>query len=367
MIIGHQLTTGALQKALKQDKIHNAYLFVGKNGIGKRTLARWFAEQLLYAPRQRRLPLDGHPDFYTLAPLEATGKRETVKLAAVQSLISYLRQQPLMSHRNVILIDQADALTNSAANALLKTLEEPRKAVLLLTTEDLEAVPVTVRSRCQVYYLEPLSASECQTVLNPFVVDVPPAIVALAPGQPGAVLEHCRLVNALEPVRAALSAGFQAPHSCLALAKELKLLTTRHQQLWLLQWWQRSLVEQSQSYLLMCDQAIKQLGQNVQPELVWDVLLCQLSAAGINSLDLPAPVALLERPTAKAIVETETPSSAKSRQTRRSSGTKTQRTGRPTNPATEAGTAVTPPTAAPSSTGGIQQRSLFTKRPTGSS
>ena len=353
-VIGHDSTVRCLQTTLEQQRVHNAYLFVGIDGIGKRTLARWFAEQLLYVPKRRQLPLDGHPDFYTLEPLDTeTGKRGVVKMEAVQSLISYLRQQPLVSTRSVILLDQADTFTHSAANALLKTLEEPRKAVLLLTTDQPDAVVTTVRSRCQTLYLSPLTTSECRTVLAPHVTDPPAAFVEWSPGQPGTILQHCRQLNALEPVRAALQQGITAAHECLGLAQSLKELT-QTQQVWLLQWWQRSLVDQPHQ-LAHCDQAIAQLQQHVQPELVWDIFLLALSQQGSVALTLPAPVTLHTPVAVTAPVDIETTPAVKSRQTRQSNGSKKTKSNVET---------ITPPTVEPTTETppALKQLSLFAKR-----
>jgi len=365
--IGHALTLQLLQKALEEQRIHNSYLFVGSDGIGKRTLARWFAERLLYVRGKRQLPLNGHPDFYTLAPLDTeTALRGTVKIEAVQALIGYLRQQPLISTRSVILLDQADALTTSAANALLKTLEEPRKAVLLLTTDQPEKVPTTIRSRCQIYYLQTLSESECRAVLAPFVSQVPATLMALAPGQPGQILQHSRIVNSLEAVRAALQQGCHAPHECLGLSQSLKPLT-QTQQVWLLQWWQRSLFDQPH-LLERFDQSITQLQQHVQPQLVWDVLLLQLRDHGVLTLDLPAAVDLQSPIPVTAPLEVEPDvarPTAKSSQTRKSNGS-TKTKSKPTIAATpeDSTEAVVEPVKTAT---GVKQHSLFAKRPTGNS
>jgi DNA polymerase-3 subunit delta' len=364
--IGHALSVQLLQNALDQERIHNAYLFVGSQGVGKRTLARWLAEQLLYLPDKRHLPLDRHPDFYTLEPLDTeTGKRAVIKVDAVQSLIRYLRQQPLVSSRSVILIDQADTLTVSAANALLKTLEEPRKAVLLLTTDQLDAVVTTIRSRCQTLYLQTLSESECQAVLAPYVTPAPTELVALAPGQPGQILQHCRMVNALAPLSSVLAQGVRSPHECLGLAQSLKALT-QTQQMWLLQWWQRSLFDQP--HLLECfDHAIAQLQQSVQPELAWDVLLLQLNRNGVWAVDLPEPVSLHEPILVIAEEAVERTKLAKSHQTRKSNGSKKTKSIATVRPADVEQTTATLDVQTPQPPA-LKQLTLFPKRTvTGSS
>lgn len=358
--IGHKFSVQLLQAALDQSRVHNGYLLVGPKGIGKRTVARWFAEQLLRTPKKQSLPLDGHPDFYTLEPLEEeTGKRSMVKLEAVQSLLGYLRQQPLVSSRSVVLIDQADSLTISAANALLKTLEEPRKAVLLLTTERPDKLLTTIGSRCQTLYLELLTEPACRAVLTPYVSDVPPELLALSPGQPGVILQSCRTVNALAVVKDELQQGAKTAHACLALAQKLKVLT-QTQQLWLLQWWQQT--AKQTPHLAAFDQAIAQLSAHVQAELVWDALLLQLCEQGAATLGLPASASLHE-PVQPATPESPTkPTKAKSRQTPKSDGSK-PKGGTVTQTLTDQSKEPTATTAAaPTTTTELKQLSLFKRQ-----
>jgi len=184
--------------------------------------------------------------------------------------------------------------------------------------------------------------------------------MALAPGQPGQILQHCRLVNSLETVRAALQQGVQSPHECLGLAQSLKTLT-QTQQVWLLQWWQRSLFDQPH-LLERFDQSITQLQQHVQPQLVWDVLLLHLHSHGVRALDLPEPTDLQE-PTTVPVVEVEADvvqPTAKSRQTRKSNGsTKTE-----SKPALTAAPDSTPTAVEPVKPAtGMKQYSLFSKPP----
>ena len=103
-----------------------------------------------------RLSSDGtHPDLVVLHP-EGTGLKPSIKIEIIRTLLQRLSLRPFGSHEAggvshvVVLIEEAEALTDGAANALLKTLEEPPEGVLfiLITTAE-ERLPSTLRSRCQ--------------------------------------------------------------------------------------------------------------------------------------------------------------------------------------------------------------------------
>jgi DNA polymerase-3 subunit delta' len=132
----------SLARAIAERRLGHAYLLVGPTGAGKGTLARALAAALL-----GRIRADGtHPDLTTLAPEE--GKRE-IGIDAVRAACAEMALAPLEAPGRVALVLGADLLGEEAANALLKTLEEPPEgAVLVLTTTRPEAVLPTIRSRC---------------------------------------------------------------------------------------------------------------------------------------------------------------------------------------------------------------------------
>jgi DNA polymerase III subunit delta' len=132
----------------------HAYLLHGPPGTGKHDASRVFAALLLGCDVRRVVP-GSHPD---LAMIEPEG--ESLLVDQIHELSGALRYRPQEAVRRVGIVDEADRLNRDAANAFLKTLEEPPgDVVLILVAEDLSRVLPTVRSRCQPIAFSPLSAS----------------------------------------------------------------------------------------------------------------------------------------------------------------------------------------------------------------
>jgi DNA polymerase-3 subunit delta' len=137
-----------LRRSLAADRVHGAYLFEGPPGSGRRATAAWFARLLLRGEAPD--PAEGaaaefpaHPDFHLVEPDGANVKVDQVR--ALQRALGLVANE---GGRRVGVILGAERLRVEAANALLKTLEEPpRGATLVLVAESSEGLPRTVRSR----------------------------------------------------------------------------------------------------------------------------------------------------------------------------------------------------------------------------
>ncbi len=150
-LIGNQHAIEVLQSHLELGSFSHAYLFVGPDGVGKKNAAHFFAASLLDAPRSS---LFQHPDFSSLSLEE--GKKE-ISITAVRQVIRELSQSPFLAKRKVVVIAPAEFLSRSAADALLKTLEEPSvSCVILLLANSYERIPETLRSRMQVIRFLPV-------------------------------------------------------------------------------------------------------------------------------------------------------------------------------------------------------------------
>ncbi|MBN1956422.1 MAG: DNA polymerase III subunit delta' [Anaerolineae bacterium] len=172
-IVGHEWAVGLLQRAVARDELFHAYLFTGPPGVGKSTLALTLARVLFCAGESRpcgncqpcRLVASGnHPDLHFLSPESRSGQ---MTIGQIRDLQRQLALTPNMGRRRVAILEGFERANPSAANALLKTLEEPPPyAVLILLSPDSDVLLPTVVSRCQVISLRPLPASLIRRALE---------------------------------------------------------------------------------------------------------------------------------------------------------------------------------------------------------
>ena len=173
-IIGHDWAVRLLQRAVEEGTLSHAYLFTGPPGVGKETLAHALARALLCEAeadrpcgscRACRLTAAGtHPDLHLVRPESATGR---LTIGQVRELGRQLALTPSMGRHRVAILADFDRATPSAANALLKTLEEPPAyVVLILLAPDADSLLPTIVSRCQVVPLRPLPIGQVREALE---------------------------------------------------------------------------------------------------------------------------------------------------------------------------------------------------------
>jgi DNA polymerase-3 subunit delta' len=167
-IRGHETLVRAFQDVLRRGRLAHAYLFVGPEGIGKRLFAVELAKTLLCenppGGEQRsacdachaclQIQAGTHPDFQLVGVPE--GKHE-FPIDLMHEVIGHLALKPARGRHRVAILDDADLLSEEAANCFLKTLEEPPPASLLIligTSPDRQ-MP-TIQSRCQLIRFQPL-------------------------------------------------------------------------------------------------------------------------------------------------------------------------------------------------------------------
>jgi DNA polymerase-3 subunit delta' len=153
-LLGQERVAAFLRRSIADGASSHAYLFVGPPGAGKKSAARALACALLCAdggcgicPACTRVKRGSHPDVRVVEPEGAA----TYMVEQVRDLIHDVNMSPIEAPVKVYILDRAEALGQQAANALLKTLEEPPEAVVLvLLATSYEAVIPTVSSRCRV-------------------------------------------------------------------------------------------------------------------------------------------------------------------------------------------------------------------------
>ena len=177
-LIGHEAVERELSEAFAGGRMHHAWLIVGPEGVGKATLAYRLARHVLARPDERdpagqsleiapetaaarQIRALSHPGLLVLRrPYDVRSKRiaASIPVDVVRRLKSFLGLTAAEGTWRVVIVDAADELNINAANALLKSLEEPptRALFLLVASEPSRLLP-TIRSRCRRLDLAPLT------------------------------------------------------------------------------------------------------------------------------------------------------------------------------------------------------------------
>ncbi|MDZ4777506.1 MAG: DNA polymerase III subunit delta' [Alphaproteobacteria bacterium] len=200
---GHEAAEATLTDAFHGTRMHHAWMLSGPKGVGKATLAYRFARRVLGAmnagprtldadpadPVARRIASGAHGDIFTLRRgLNDRGKPRTeITVDEARGLVSFFNLKPAEGGWRVAIIDAVDDLNRNAANAILKTLEEPPpKTVLLLVCHAPGATLATIRSRCRRLDLRPLEDAQVrEAVAAACEGAVDDAAVRFAGGRPG--------------------------------------------------------------------------------------------------------------------------------------------------------------------------------------
>ena len=175
-MIGHKSQIDILKRAIASNRIAGAYLFAGPDGIGKRLVGKLFMQSLACtnSPAESFSPCgtciacqkflsDNHPDRFTL---EVPEEKSLISIEQVRDLQGKIQFHPLEASSKIVLINDADLMSQATANALLKTLEEPppRTHFILISARPMALLP-TIRSRCQIISFSPLSDDEIKNFL----------------------------------------------------------------------------------------------------------------------------------------------------------------------------------------------------------
>lgn len=172
-ILGQTQAINWLKTAIKQERLATAYLFTGIDGIGKSTVALSFAKVLNCLSLQendaceaclncRKISAGTHPDILFIQP-----EGQSIKIEQIRKVQHSLSFKPVSARRRVVIINDAELMTDEAANAFLKTLEEPPlNTILILIARHKSQLLPTIVSRCQVVPFRPLTLKIIQEVLE---------------------------------------------------------------------------------------------------------------------------------------------------------------------------------------------------------
>ncbi|WP_052055541.1 DNA polymerase III subunit delta' [Myxosarcina sp. GI1] len=306
-LIGQDRAVQFLWQAVKLNRIAPAYLFYGAVGIGKKIAVKSFAELLLTA----NLPFDKqlkaikkirakqHPDLLWVQPTYLHKKElisvdrameqnlsfktaPKIRIEQIRDITRFLTRHPLEASRQMVVIESTQTLTEPTANALLKTLEEPGNATIVLLALDKDLLLPTLVSRCQHVQFYRLSESNLATILQRegySEILEHSELMEIAQGSPGQAIASWQQLQQID--RDLLRQLLQPPQSPLEafkLAKTINAELDLTAQLWLIDYlqnyyWQQGATRETIEH---CETARQYLNGHVQPRLVWECLLLSL-------------------------------------------------------------------------------------------
>ncbi|MDD1422472.1 DNA polymerase III subunit delta' [Dolichospermum sp. ST_sed1] len=300
-LVGQQQAVELLTQSVKQNRVAPAYMFVGADGVGRSLAARCFIELLFSSSvkpdqipilknriRQRNHPalLWVEPTYQyqgqRLTPAEAAEKGvkrkapPVIRLEQIREITQFLSRPPLEALRNVIVLEQAETMAESAANALLKTLEEPGKATLILIVPSPESVLPTLVSRCQkvpFYRLDTAAMTQVLTQTGNAEILQHPEVLNIAAGSPGnAILSYQQLQNIPSEFIAQVKKTPTSYRQALELAKKIDKELDSEAQLWLIDYLQQYYWQQihEPKIIQQLEKTRKHLLCYAQPRLVWE-------------------------------------------------------------------------------------------------
>jgi DNA polymerase-3 subunit delta' len=170
-IIGQDKAINILVRTMQRGRIASSYLFAGEPGIGKKYTAVTLAKALNCltspgdacdeCPSCKKIDSGIHPDFLLISP--ESGQIRVEEIRAIDEMLSL---KAFEGRYKVVIVDDADTMNQYAANAFLKTLEEPpEESLIILVSSNPGRLPDTIRSRCSRINFTPLSSAACEKVI----------------------------------------------------------------------------------------------------------------------------------------------------------------------------------------------------------
>jgi DNA polymerase-3 subunit delta' len=196
-IFGHQQAINFLQNSIEQDKLAHAYLFYGSRGLGKKMIADYFSRSIFCTSTEKkpcgqcqacRLVSKGsYLDLYTLGKDE-----QELSVDNVREFMHSLQMTGIYGHKKVAIIYNVEKINIFGANALLKTIEEPpANTYIILISDNINLLPATVISRCQLLKFQALRRNEMEQWMESaaFNEQEKQTIINLSFGKPGLALQ----------------------------------------------------------------------------------------------------------------------------------------------------------------------------------
>ena len=303
-LIGQETAVKLLQQAVNCDRVAPAYLFAGMSGVGRSIAAQNFARLLLlkglaseqHSLATKKILANNHPDLLWVKPtylskgqlytaqeaIEQGLNYQTppkIRIEQIRGITQFLQRPILEATRKVVVIAEAQTMAEASANALLKTLEEPGNATLILIAPSPDALLSTLVSRCQRIQFSGLSSTNLGKVLERegyLEIMQHPELIAISQGSPGKAIAAWQQLQTipnelLQQLTRSISSSLTAMILAQTITKELDLNT----QLWLVDYLQQYHWQNNPQIPLIrsWETTRKQLLSYVQPRLVWECAL----------------------------------------------------------------------------------------------
>ena len=310
-LIGQNIAISLLSAILKYKKFAPAYLFAGPDGVGRSIAARRFLEGMItdgvaFMRERKRIEKLNHPDILWIEPSymhqgklipqsitkEASINKKSpplIRLEQIRDIKKFLSKQPIEAKLHMVVIEEAERMNEAAANALLKTLEEPQNGVLILICQRPENLLSTIRSRCQIIPFTKLHSNDLEKIYSKIQIneEIEFSVIVnnqelfnLANGSPGALIDNINTWNELpQELLSRLKVLPRKPIDALSLARDLIETLDIEQQLWLINWLQQYIWNKHRdgTAIKILESLRRQLVSFVQPRLAWEVALLKLS------------------------------------------------------------------------------------------
>ncbi len=196
-IFGHQQAINFLQNSIEQDKLAHAYLFYGSRGLGKKMIADYFSRSVFCTSIEKKpcgqcqpcrlVEKHAYLDLYTLG-------KDGQELSAdnVRAFMHSLQMANIYGNKKIAIIYNVENMNIFGANALLKTIEEPpANTYIILISDNINLLPATVISRCQLLKFQALKKNEMERWMDSFDFQDKErqTIINLSFGKPGLALQ----------------------------------------------------------------------------------------------------------------------------------------------------------------------------------
>ena len=310
-IYGQDLAIKILKSAISQEHISSAYLFSGPEGVGRKKTAKIFIKAILdknfsNEGTKRKIENNNHPDLLWIEPsylvqgkyiTKEKAKSENInikstpqiRLNKIKEIIEFLGKSPLESERSIVIIEDIEKMNESAANALLKTLEEPSQGLFILITERQEKLLSTIRSRCQIVPFMRLNDNQLNRIIQKLDIrqqtNIIPSerikeLINFSYGSPGKYITNLEyFLDISSALKQNLEIKLEDKIEIITQAKNITDQLNIDQQLWFINFQQNRLWETTNNSIIIrrLEELRKQLITYVQPRLAWEVTLLEIN------------------------------------------------------------------------------------------